>query len=115
MTKRIPSPNDLRAIGEETMTELVQKIPPARLVEKLERLLEAQVRTRTGELIADGRTQLAAAQVLVAYYVGRPVERQEIVQVNLDADAATGLVERLAKSPALREQVRKALEAADKQ
>lgn len=95
------------------MTELFHRIPPSRLVAKLERLLDATTQTKSGNLIADSRTQLAAAQTLVAYYVGRPVERQEVVNVNLDADSSLGIESRLANSPALREQLRRSLAAAD--
>jgi hypothetical protein len=109
----IPTPSDLRSAGSETMEELFRRIPPSRLVDKLERLLDATTQTKSGNLIADSRTQLAAAQTLVAYYVGRPVERQEVVSVNLDADSSLGIESRLANSPALREQLRRSLAAAD--
>ena len=95
------------------MEEMLRRIPPSRLVDKLERLLDASVVTKAGQLVDDSRTQLAAAQLLAFFYVGRPVERQEVVSVNLDADSALGIEERLARSPALREQLRRSLAAAD--
>ena len=95
------------------MSELFRRIPPSRLVDKLERLLDASTVTKTGQIIDDSRTQLSAAQLLAFFYIGRPVERQEVVSVNLNADSALDIDERLARSPALRDQLRKSLDKAD--
>ena len=109
----IPTPSDLRSAGQETMSELFRRIPPSRLVDKLERLLDAQMRTKTGQVVDDARTQLNAAQLLAYFYIGRPVERQEVVSVSLNPDSALDIEQRLANSPALREQLRLALANAD--
>ena len=95
------------------MSELFRRIPPSRLVDKLERLLDAQMRTKTGQVVDDARTQLNAAQLLAYFYIGRPVERQEVVSVSLNPDSALDIEQRLANSPALREQLRLALANAD--
>ncbi|MBK1883675.1 hypothetical protein JIN85_14755 [Luteolibacter pohnpeiensis] len=49
----------------------------------------------------DNRTRLAALTLLMAYLVGKPVERQEVVSVNVDADSLVGIEERLRTSPTL--------------
>lgn len=99
------SPKLIEAIATEFPVELI--------VDLLKSLVTAEVITKGGHRIADNRTRLAAATLMLNYLVGRPVERQEIVTVNVDADSETGMMDRLAKSPALRAALRKALDAAD--
>jgi hypothetical protein len=81
---------------------LDREIPEDRIAQTLSECMAATSTGRNGVLEPDFRTRLAATQLALAYKVGRPVERQEIVQVNLNADSAIGLRERLRHSPALR-------------
>jgi hypothetical protein len=52
-----------------------------------------------------------AAQLGLAFAHGRPVERSEIVQVNLDADSSIGIADRLKNSPAPRKALRGILDS----
>ena len=49
----------------------------------------------------------------LAYKVGTPIARSEAVNLNLDADQAVGLADRLRHSPALRQLFRKMLGEAE--
>jgi hypothetical protein len=57
--------------------------------------------------------RLQAADIALAYLIGRPVQRSEAVTVNLDADAEAGLAQRLKSSPALRQVFRRVLDEID--
>ena len=89
------------------------RFPVDAIVDLLVSLVNAEIITKGGHRIADNRTRLAAATLMLNYLVGRPVERQEIVTVNVDADSEAGMMDRLAKSPALRASFRKILDAAE--
>jgi uncharacterized protein (DUF4415 family) len=95
--KSIPNPS------AELAEILNRKIPSEMVADALFRALTATQTTRSGTVEAATREQLQAASLILQYKVGRPVERQEIVSVNLDADSMTGLRERLRSSPAMRE------------
>jgi UDP-N-acetylglucosamine transferase subunit ALG13 len=99
------SPKLIEAIAEH--------FPVESIIALLQRITEAKVFTKDGRAMDDHRTQLAAAQLILNYVVGRPVERQEIVNVSLDADASAGLEARLKSSPAARAALRKALDSAE--
>lgn len=103
-----------------TQAALLHAFPPDRIVATLERLMDAKVTVVRGrgadarELhVDDWRIQLEAAKLMIAYTLGLPVQRSEAITVNLDADSAAGLSERLRASPALREQMRKLLNESD--
>jgi hypothetical protein len=80
------------------------------MADMLYELCEAKCITKGGHEIADNRTRLAALSLALAYLIGRPVERQEVLTVNVDADSAVGMEERLRHSPALRAMFRKMLD-----
>jgi hypothetical protein len=92
---------------------MAKAFPVESIVDLLLRLSTAKTYSKSGTEYDDCRTQLAAATLLLNYVVGRPVERQEIVNVNLDADASVGIDDRLRKSPALRESLKRAIEKAE--
>ena len=92
---------------------IATKFPVESIVKLLSELIDAKIITKGGHEIADNRTRLAAATLMLNYLVGRPVERQEIVNVNLDADASLGIDERLRTSPALRQSLKRAIEKAE--
>jgi len=111
---------DLQRATKRTAEALMAAFPAERITETFERCLTATVSVVRGRgdgahevQLQDHRTQLAALTLLLAYQLGRPVERQEIISVNVDADSEAGLLERLKSSPALRAQLRKVLDAAD--
>jgi hypothetical protein len=93
--------------------EIDHQAPAERIIRALTVALEATTTTRSGTVEPDHRTRVAAASKLLEYRIGRPVERQEIVSVNLDADSALGLADRLKNSPALRQAIRAALDSAE--
>jgi hypothetical protein len=95
-------------VNRELVVALAEKYPAEKLLEWFD---ELRVACYKGQ--PDYRTRLAAFKLMLEYLIGKPVERSESVTINLDADATLGIEERLAKSPALREQLRKSLEAAE--
>jgi hypothetical protein len=79
------------------------KAPPERIVDALSAALAADTVNRDGSRGPDHKTRVQAALALLHFRVGRPVERSEVINVNLDADSMSGLRERLAASPAMRQ------------
>ena len=100
-TRRL-SGDKLRVLSADTIAAIADKFGGETMATMLHELCKAECITKGGHKIADNRTRLAALSLAMAYLIGRPVERQEIISVNLDADATHGLKERLAHSPALR-------------
>lgn len=100
------------AVTEKIIRLITDRLPPEKIADKLDQLIHATRMTKHGEVI-DTRSVEAGVKLWLAYAVGLPVQRTESVNVTLDADAALGIEERLAKSPALREQLRRSLEAAE--
>lgn len=103
----------LSGYSPKLIEAIAAKFPVESIVELLDSLVKAKIVTKGGHEIADNRTRLAAATLMLNYLVGRPVERQEIVSVTVDADAEAGLSERLAKSPALRQSLKRAIATAE--
>lgn len=97
----------LKVMSVKTAEAIAEKFGPEMLATHLHSLAtEAVSITKKGHEVPDNRTRLAATTLALAYVLGRPIERSETVNVNLDADAALGLKERLKSSPALRESLR---------
>ena len=87
--------------GQSLIEAIAADAPPDRIARTLSDALSADQVSRSGAVLPDHKTRIAAAQLLLNYSVGRPVERIESISVNLDADSSIGLAERLANSPAL--------------
>lgn len=104
------SGDTLRVMSADTLAAIAEKFGGETMAQMLFELCDAKCITKGGHEIADNRTRLAALSLAMAYLIGRPVERQEIVSVNVDADNALGLEERLRHSPALRAMFRKMLD-----
>lgn len=100
----------LRIMTADTLAAIADKFGGETMAQMLYELCDAECVTNGGKRIPDNRTRLAALSLAMAYLIGRPVERQEIVSVNVDADNALGLEERLRHSPALRSMFRKMLD-----
>lgn len=98
-----------REISEALESELA----PALIARAIAGALTADAVTKSGARIPDHRTRLAAAELALNYLVGRPAQRTETLNINVDAQPGIDLVERLRSSPALREQLRKHLTEAD--
>jgi hypothetical protein len=103
----------MRMLQSDVLAAVANRFGGERIGQLLDELCEAECITNGGRKIPDNRTRLAAITLVLAYMVGRPVERQEIISVNVDADSEAGMLERLKSSPALRAQLRKVLDAAD--
>lgn len=91
---------DPRVIGKEVVVALARKISPDDIADLVDRLIRTTRPTKFGA-VPDARAMEAGIKLYLAYCIGLPTQRQEIVQVNLDADSSIGLAERLANSPAL--------------
>jgi hypothetical protein len=64
--------------------------------------MTATMTSRSGIVEPDHKTRVHAATLTLAYSIGKPINRQEIVSVNIGASADEDLASRLKKSPALR-------------
>jgi len=106
-------PADLRAITQDTVALVAQKFGGEKLLALFEELAKAECITNGGRRIPDNRTRLAIATYLGNHILGTPVQRTESVSVNLDADSAVGMRERLQNSPALRQVFRRVLDEID--
>lgn len=84
-------------------------ISPERIATALSDALSATTIARSGVVEPDTRSRLQAASIILAYMVGRPVERSETVTIVADADSRLDIQERLRRSPALREQLARSL------
>lgn len=91
---------DPREINREIVFALARKVPADKIADKIDELIEMKRQTKAG-LVTDVRAMEAGIKLYLAYVVGMPTQRQEIVSVSLDADSSIGLAERLQKSPAL--------------
>lgn len=87
--------------GQQLAQELAENVPDERIAIAISQALVATQTARSGVIEPDHKVRLQAATLALAYRHGRPVERQEVVSVNLDADSSIGLADRLANSPAL--------------
>lgn len=91
---------DPREINREIVFALARKVPASRIADKIDELIEMKRQTKDG-VVTDVRAMEAGIKLYLAYVVGMPTQRQEIVSVSLDADSSIGIAERLANSPAL--------------
>ena len=94
--------SDPRTINKEVVVALSRRISPEAIADKIGELLEMKRQTKAG-LIPDARAMEAGIKLYLAYAVGLPVQRQELVTVAINADSMTGLRERLKSSPAMRD------------
>ena len=99
--------------AQRLAAELAEGVAPAQVLNTLRQALVADQVARDGSRQPDHRARLDAAKLWLAYAVGLPVQRSESVSVNLDADSAVGIEERLRHSPALRRMLREMLERAE--
>jgi len=96
-------------INKQVATVLLAKVGPEKVADTIKDMLEATRPTKHGE-VPDGRQREAGVKLWLAYMVGLPVQRQEIVSVQLDAEAELGIRERLRHSPALRANLRRMID-----
>lgn len=108
-------PSHIRSKTDITITvveAMRTAIPPERVIEKIAALMDATRPTKHGPAI-DTRAVEVGVRLWLAYTIGLPTQRTENVNVNVDAMSGADMVERLVKSPALREQLRSYLLEAD--
>lgn len=103
-------PSTTHTPGQILAKELADNVTDQRLATAISEALTATQTNRDGTITPDHKTRLQAATLGLAYRHGRPVERQEVVSVNLDADSSIGLAERLKNSPALRKSLQAILD-----
>jgi hypothetical protein len=105
---------DSNSTPAQAITAALEKlVSPEQVARALSDALSATNTSRNGVVESDTRSRLQAASLILSYQIGRPVERSESINVNLDADAAMGIEERLRQSPALRATFRNLLEKVD--
>jgi hypothetical protein len=92
------------------ISALENQVSPEHIAATLAAALSATTTSRSGTVEPDTRSRLQAASLMLAYQVGRPLERSESVNVSLDADSAVEIEERLRSSPALRQVLRRVLD-----
>lgn len=105
-----PVKADLRAVSADTIALVASKFGGDKLTKMFEELANAECITNGGRRIPDNRTRLAIAIYLGNHLLGMPIQRTEAINVNLDADSAVGMEERLRHSPALRAMFRQMLD-----
>ena len=101
-TLSIRKNGDIRApwVSQKLIETLSERFTPEMIVGYIEQLLEATHVTKGGNHIPDNRARESAVKLLLAYMVGLPVQRQEIIQKFIDGSKDTE--EAILASPALR-------------
>ena len=90
-------------INKEVALALARHVSPDDIGRTIARLLGATRMLKNGVTeLPDSRAQEAGVKLWLAYSIGLPVQRSEVVNVNLGVEESDQLEERLAKSPALR-------------
>jgi hypothetical protein len=100
----------LRSISADVAASIAERFGGNKLSDVLADLLQATHLTKGGQMIADNRTRLATVAFIHDRIVGLPVQKIETLNVNLDADSAVGMEDRLRNSPALRQALKGILE-----
>lgn len=104
------TPAPIKTPAQKLTEVLDAECPDEEVGRVLRECLTATTLSRSGVVEPDFKTRLAAATFVTAQRHGLPVRREEILQVNVNADAETGLAERLKSSPALRQVFRRMLD-----
>jgi len=100
-------------LNREIVAAIAEHIDPQDIAKTIKALMGAHRALKDGTVLLDTRANEAGVKLALAYLVGVPVQRQEIVQVNVDADASADMLARLKSSPALRDQLAKLLAEAN--
>lgn len=100
-------------ISREVLYAIHEHVDPEKVGKVIAKMLDAKRTHKNGNVLDDTRTMEAGIKLYLAYMIGTPIQRSETVNVNLDADSAVGMEERLRHSPALRAMFRKMLERVD--
>jgi hypothetical protein len=101
-----------RSPNQHLAEVLHAEIPEERIARVLSDAMAATMTTRAGTVEPDHKTRVQAATLTLAYKVGRPVERQEVITKDLTTSSDEDLTVRLKRSPALRKMFRRILDEA---
>lgn len=102
--KAVPATSaQLRNISHDVAIALATKFGPTRLADLFDQLAVATCITNGGREIPDNRTRLATGIYVANQILGTPIQRTENTNLEINADNAVGLKERLKHSPALRD------------
>lgn len=99
--------------NQNLLEDLAKRIPPERITESIEQLLDASHVTKSGNIIPDHRTRLQAVTLCLNYFVGKPLEMRAVIQKSVSAGEGELPQHIFRQSKALRERFRKAIEEAD--
>lgn len=99
-----------------TLAQLRATVTPTEIAECLQEALKAStiLATKDGDTIEtpNWNARLQAVTILLNYFEGRPIERQEILTKDVTEDDGA-VMARILKSPAARKELRKLLDAAE--
>jgi hypothetical protein len=99
------APNNVNAALTD---ELIKRFPPSLIADALAGMLKATIQ-KGGHPYPDTKTRAEAIKLILAYMVGLPVQRQEVIQYRVDA--VQSLLERAGGSPELTAALEQALAA----
>jgi hypothetical protein len=97
-------------INSAVLHALAARITPEILADRVYRLIHAKRKLKNGQEEDDVRANEAGLKLALAYQVGKPIERAQIVTQNVPADDHTDFATRVDRSPALRRMLRKMLD-----
>jgi hypothetical protein len=100
-------------INNAVLAALIERCPPDYLADRVWRLCEAKRRMKDGTEEDDVRANEAGLKLALAYSIGKPIERAQIVTQTISSDPVADIEARLAKSPALRRSLAAALAASE--
>jgi hypothetical protein len=101
-----------RNVTPELIAHLAEKFSPELIAKKLEALLNATHVTAGGKVIDDNRAQEAGLKLLLAYLVGLPIQRQEIINVHVAG--MQELTDKAMASPALQSLAQRLVDTSSK-
>ena len=82
--------------------ELLHRIvPDEAIVETLAALMNATTVLKNGVVVPDWGSRFEAVKLILAYKIGLPIPRKEIVVVQQNSDKEHDFIERMANSPSL--------------
>jgi hypothetical protein len=94
-----------------TLAEIRKTVTPQEIAACLKECLTATITTKEGT-VPNYSVRIQAVQIALNYLEGKPVERQEIVEVKVGEDDAA-VMARIMKSKAARAHLRKMIDDAD--
>lgn len=89
-------------VNQRILGILIDQVPPEKIAARINELIDAKRQTKHG-LDIDTRAVEVGVKLWLAYTVGLPTQRIETTNLEVNADNAVGLLDRLKHSPALRD------------